>query len=461
MKAFFLSLVCCALLINGVAQEDRYELRFKPGQKTLSAAQEQELQQLVKKMRHGKSYSIYPITYDSRYGTTNYAKNARQQAKAIGAFVEKIGLTVLGYPTNFPSAHRGMSASVDVRYLLPDNEVRNPLKGYFPEKPSQFFDIDPTKDTTLLGLEGTVISIEANAIKASETVRVELKEFYALDDFIKSGLQTSSNGQFIETGGTVYLNAEEKETGLPVSIDQSKGIELGFADGQDKDDFQLFVEDNRTNGPINWVLPSEKKTTETWQMTVWTRDPEGNIVDQQVFNSPEAYEAYKAEQRRKAEEARRQREEEERRQREAYERQQAELRKQQEELRNKAQTEGVASNDQLENTLRAFDFGFINCDRFPSDPLIAFSCPGDASRSAEYYLVYTDVDGVITGRESAGTVNFGSVPQNRTATLIAVAFAGNSAWFYKSQVKPGQQPSVELKKVDPQAVGAELALLRK
>ncbi|MFM6983870.1 MAG: hypothetical protein ACKOXF_07040 [Chitinophagaceae bacterium] len=86
-----------------------------------------------------------------------------------------------------------MSVGVGLRF------IKTPLAsanfGLFPEKPSQFFVIDPLKDTLIIGKEGTRLLFKKGSLMSTKKVQIELKEFYQLGDYIKSGLATVSNGK--------------------------------------------------------------------------------------------------------------------------------------------------------------------------------------------------------------------------------------------------------------------------
>ena len=60
---------------------------------------------------------------------------------------------------------------------------------------SQFFSINPSKDTLLRASHGVMVKIPAGAIKATEgqSVKIEIKEVLTASEIIQSGLITESN----------------------------------------------------------------------------------------------------------------------------------------------------------------------------------------------------------------------------------------------------------------------------
>jgi hypothetical protein len=75
---------------------------------------------------------------------------------------------------------------------------------------STFYTIDPTRDTTITTAQGALLTIPAAAIVADpagggaalgagSTVRLEVKEAYAMADIIRGGLVTASEGRPLST----------------------------------------------------------------------------------------------------------------------------------------------------------------------------------------------------------------------------------------------------------------------
>jgi hypothetical protein len=72
--------------------------------------------------------------------------------------------------------------------------------------PSQFFTINTGQDTILITSKGAVIRIPKGAISGDEnTVQLEIKEAYSIEDIFRAGLTTQSNGQPLSSGGMIYI----------------------------------------------------------------------------------------------------------------------------------------------------------------------------------------------------------------------------------------------------------------
>jgi hypothetical protein len=117
--------------------------------------------------------------------------------------------------------------------------------------PTQVFSIDITKDTVLHTKNGALIRIPHGALSSStNTVQLEIKEAYTMQDILKAGLTTMSNGQPLSSGGMIYINPVGKnkvEIKQPISI----ATPTHFLDSN----LQLFKGNVQADSTINWVDP--------------------------------------------------------------------------------------------------------------------------------------------------------------------------------------------------------------
>jgi len=453
MKTLFIGLVQLVFVLHVTAKGTSYNMLFEPGQKTLTDEQKQQLDDWASTTKDGERITIYPLTKEPGYDIFFYAKNAREQAIKIVEYGETIGFESLGMPARFPSGYKGLSVRVDLKYNKSKAEITADLPGsqlqnHYPPKASQFFVIDPNRDTLVVGNEGTQLLFKAGSLKAKEKVWVELKEFYGLDDYMKNGLPTVSNGKMIETGGSIFLNAtKDGVPEQPVAVNPEIGIDVGFTGSEEGTGMQIFVKDPRSKQKMNWVLPEKPKREADWQMTKTILDPDGNVVQELVFNSQAEWDKYQAEDKRKKEQ----------RQADALKRQEM-----QETFMKKRMAE-QKEREIIGQKFHIVDLGFINCDRFIDEPMIKFSVPEDQQRVTEYYLVFSSVRGVMKSHSDINnTAAFGAVPRNRRARLVAISFDGDQAYYFESYVVPGQgsPPNMELKPVDESYLDQRLAALK-
>ena len=417
------------------AQKSRFNLTFTPGQTELTNEQKESIKKIKTWIKPNVSVSIFPLTYNEKSDKIFFAKNARDYANQIVKYAQSIDFEVLGIARNFPSGYRGISVSVNVEYK--DPKRINDLAELFPEKPSQFFIIDPNKDTMIIGNEGTKLLFEANSLLCATNVKIELKEFYGMGDYIKSGLPTTSNGQLIETGGSIYLDATaENNPKKKVKINSNKGVAVDFTIGKSDPDMEIFVKDKRFPDRINWVRPNQPrqsmKRKSSWRMTETLLNADGSIKSKQVFTSKAAWEAH--------------------------------LQKRKEDEEKRVQDRKIVQKTQqkMASKLKVYNLGFINCDKFPDEPLMAYNIPADQERAATYYLVFKDVRGVMQGHIRDQQVHFGSVPKNKAATLIVMSYNEKQAYFYNTDLNLGNSttPKINLKPVKESFLNAQLALLK-
>jgi len=425
MKKIFLAILV-AFSCFASAQKNTYKLYFKKNQVILSTEQKKELSELAKKTKEAELVTIFPLTYDSIYQRYIFSNVADKQAAEIAKYTGNIGFEVMSRPSNFPSGFKGRSFSINVK-LIRSIAVVEVQKPYFAPKPSQFFLIDPKRDTLIKGNEGTKLHFPIGCMQTKNKVMVELKEYYAMADYVKYGLPSISNGKMIESGGVIYLNAKENiGSKKQVSINPDKGVGLEFTLGKNKPNMQVFVKDPSSK-KMNWILQDSLKGSYTWEMTETIVDPDDNVISQKTYHSKEEWEKHLA------------------------------LEEKKEILQKKAEKTKAKSDDMLQ----LYNLGFINCDRFPNQPLKPLKVYLTENSAANYYLVFNDIRGVMSGTASENILSFESVPVNRQATLIAIAFEGSQAYYFSSPLVTGGKPSlkINLKPVDEKFINGELAKL--
>lgn len=109
--------------------------------------------------------------------------------------------------------------------------------------------IDPNKDTTLILEQGTIITIKANTFDVrSGCVTIKTKEVYKNSEMILENLSTSSNGAQLETGGMIYVEAND---GNGRELKAQKSLTFLMPTTNPQDDMGLFYGDMHDDG-VNW-----------------------------------------------------------------------------------------------------------------------------------------------------------------------------------------------------------------
>jgi hypothetical protein len=427
-------LLIAAIASHLSAQVATHNLLFQKEQIKLSHTQKKEIYELMPNLMDGQSLIIYPVYIDDGNQKLVFSKHADLQAEAIIAFTKKIGFETLGTPRGFPCVHKGVSMSANLKYhksrYLDNGEKPYSLQANYPEKESQYFLINPMRDTTISGKEGTEIHISPTALTSRKLVSIKLKEFYSLADLMINDLSTVSDGEMIQTGGSIYLEAREHKTEKKVTINPNLGLDIAFTGGRDDPKMEVFIKDPHS-AKMNWIRPSKTVVTMTksWSMTETILDPETNeVISSKTYNSKKEWEDHlnkKAEEKKTADIV-------------------------------------IAKKKANYEKLKVYDMGYINCDRFPDEPKIQFMVAADDSIVAEYFVVFDNVRGVLKGETKGNSVDFGTIPSDKAARLIAVSFQGDKTYYYSQNFIAKNTPNakVALRPVPKSVVDQQLAMLK-
>ena len=118
------------------------------------------------------------------------------------------------------------------------------------------FKIDNTRDTTLFGSKGTIISIPKNCFEnVKGPVKIELIESLELSDIVLLNAQTVSNGKLLQTGGVIYLSASVNDN--DVVLKKEKSIQIEIPSSNRIDDMTAFVGNYNSDGVMNWEIGNE------------------------------------------------------------------------------------------------------------------------------------------------------------------------------------------------------------
>ena len=119
-------------------------------------------------------------------------------------------------------------------------------------KTAQEFIIDNSRDTTLMGAEGSSLFIPAYSIGGGRKIRISFREFYKKSDIVLNKLSTQSNGEQLVTGGMVHISATVNDQ--PVDVLPGKEIRLFIPDTSSEiGQMELFHGEENSSGHINWV----------------------------------------------------------------------------------------------------------------------------------------------------------------------------------------------------------------
>lgn len=113
--------------------------------------------------------------------------------------------------------------------------------------PSQFIEIDNSRDTSIITANGAILKIEKGSFSKGN-VKLQLKEAYSVEQMVLAGLTTESNGKPLSSGGMIYIAAVDKDVTINKPLHVS--IPTNFFDNR----MQLYKGEEK-DGKINWVDP--------------------------------------------------------------------------------------------------------------------------------------------------------------------------------------------------------------
>lgn len=200
---------------------------------------------------------------------------------------------------------------IEQRVSIPNSKADILINQLRPK--SQYFEIDANFDFLIEGESGTQIFIPSNSFinENSETitgkVEIELIEVLSVADFIKTNLQTLSNGDLLQSEGMLFIDAKSNGQTVTLSSDKKLQIELPKINNYDvASDIRIFSGTYDSTGNINWSeksridnklipLPLDLFDYKSWVSFGFKRVPnnegyqapwDDEVVDSLTFKNP-------------------------------------------------------------------------------------------------------------------------------------------------------------------------------
>lgn len=148
------------------------------------------------------------------------------------------------------------------------------LADIFPAK-NQRFTIRPDKIETVVGEQGTRITIPAGALvtasgnQAQGAIEVRLQEYYSPADIIAAGLSTLSGDRLLQTGGMVEVRAFA--SGEELQLRPGKQISIEVPTATLRSDMMPFQGVEMPDGRIDWQSTQDSSDNQfTWdERALW------------------------------------------------------------------------------------------------------------------------------------------------------------------------------------------------
>jgi hypothetical protein len=123
--------------------------------------------------------------------------------------------------------------------------------------PVQPFTVDNSRDTIITCDHGTLVYLPANTFATEgEQVQVNVQEFYETTEFISRDLSTTSDGQLLESAGTVKVTAIGEEGWLEVKEGESYTVLFPKTPAAD---MELFYGERGEDGIMDWTPAAEEQ----------------------------------------------------------------------------------------------------------------------------------------------------------------------------------------------------------
>jgi hypothetical protein len=285
-RILFLALVACLLAISSLQAQHQASIYFESGQANLNPSAKKTLDSLLNLSKAYSDYELILLAYTDDIGATDYnQKLAQQRAQSTSQYllgskklrplrsdIQSLGELELDDQLDQQTS-RQLNRRVDIRLEPFQPQNLQDLFGFFQKKANQEFSFEAADGAFLQGKQGGMVSVppmafvDKNGKLYEGKVHMSLQEAYNYGDMLKQNLATVSNGQIIETGGMIYLEARDPQ-GNPLQLTQGQEVDLSMPGNRNlPQGMQLFTADrsaNNPSAPINWAPQNRPFTSQNF-----------------------------------------------------------------------------------------------------------------------------------------------------------------------------------------------------
>jgi len=220
-------------------------------------------------------------------------------------------LAILYSCSNLKTDNNNDKVVIEERIAIPNTKSQKLFNQLRPE--SQKFQINADSDNIITGKNGTQVFVPKNSfinvdgLLITGKVDIELIEVLSVADFIKTNLQTVSNGRPLQSEGMLYIDAKSGGQQITLATDKKLQIELPNINKMGTaSNIKIFSGSYDTLGNINWTenektenrlipLPLDLFDYKKWTSFGFIRVPKNQgyqatdndeIVDSTTFKNP-------------------------------------------------------------------------------------------------------------------------------------------------------------------------------
>jgi len=280
------------LLFSGVSaqQTTHHTVYFDFDRHGLTALATDELERLAETLAGLPDYLIELQAHTDDRGANAYNEAlARRRAGAVRDFLTERGLlvgkiSVQAYGEERPAyandgeESRQLNRRVDVLVTSWRYNSVDELLSRLGAGERQRYTIDPTKNTRLIGKQGTSLWIPAGSLVAADgvapagPVTIVLEEAYAMEDMLVKGLHTTAGDRLLETGGMIYLEASV--AGRPLELASGQSLKVALPTAEAMEGMELFNGSIDAEGRLaDWQPAGQAFSTDLAMLDMPPRPP--------------------------------------------------------------------------------------------------------------------------------------------------------------------------------------------
>lgn len=269
MKSLVVLLAFTFLQSGIYAQKENFKAIFFDNNKfDLSKQETLKLDSIYVLIASSPNYQLQIIGHANISG--NEANNlilSKKRAEAVSEYLLKKGINknfievqFLGdsQSSHLPKNENNLKQNRRVDIIWTFNEMDDTI---FKRKKPQTFIISASKDTAITCQEGTIIKISKNSFTSEQSgksatglIALKVEEYYKVSDMILANLSTVSNGDLLETGGMINIEAFSQKN-EKLQLQYGKTIEISFPTNNFVENMQLFT-GTFENKKMNWETMS-------------------------------------------------------------------------------------------------------------------------------------------------------------------------------------------------------------
>lgn len=271
-KVCLVFIFCCFCLAIFAQNSNTATIYFASNSAELSETATNALKALLSNDAAIEKITVKAYT-DDRGATSRNQILGQQRAQSVADFLQTQGVAtelielqapeMLTLAANAGETERQKARRADVALFVKENpqEPSAALQNLLEQLTAdarQTITFDANEGIEFTGKKGTIVQIPAQTFVDAQgnayngKVNFVLQEAHSYGDMVAQGMNTLSDGNLLETGGMVYIEATDVN-GNPLQIADGKGITMSSPTPEANDpDMELYMGERDAQGNLNW-----------------------------------------------------------------------------------------------------------------------------------------------------------------------------------------------------------------